>query len=302
MGSLRMPELIQPTSEPALSRHGSIIIVGIVRDIEKSFNRDFEKLSAAFSKFSKIDWHVVESGSKDASVNLLQDYSKKLENFSFDRLEHQSALTRTENMAIARNAYLDYLRAKSRLHTYDYVAIADFNNLNNKLTATAIESCFMNNSWDVVSANQRGRYYDVWALRHPQWSPNDCWEQHAFYRKYMKFPESAITYSMRSRMLRIPRDEAWIEVDSAFGGLAIYKSSILNSNARYSGITSEGKRICEHVPFNLELKAGGARIFVNPALINTRITDHSRRLSLLFTLLRICRYPLNLMMKNRQND
>jgi hypothetical protein len=181
------------------------------------------------------------------------------------------------------------------------VAIADFNNLNNKLTATAIESCFVNNSWDVVSANQRGRYYDVWALRHPQWSPNDCWEQHAFYRKYMKFPESAITFSMRSRMLRIPRDEAWIEVDSAFGGLAIYKSSILNSNAKYSGITSEGKRICEHVPFNLALKAKGARIFVNPALINTRITDHSRRLSLLFTLLRISRYPLNQIMKNRQN-
>jgi glycosyltransferase involved in cell wall biosynthesis len=296
-----MPESIQPTSAPGFSKHGSIIIVGIVRDIEKSFDRDFEKLSAAFSRFSRIDWHVVESGSIDASADLIQEYANKLENFSFDRLEHQSALTRTENMAIARNAYLDHLRSESRLDFYEYVAIADFNNLNNELTASAIESCFINNSWDVVSANQRGRYYDVWALRHPLWSPNDCWEQHAFYRKYMKFPESAITFSMRSRMLRIPSDEAWIEVDSAFGGLAIYKSSILNSNARYSGITSEGKRICEHVPFNFALKAEGARIFVNPALINTRITDHSRRLSLVFTLLRLCRYPLNLIVKKRQN-
>lgn len=279
----------------------SVIVVGIVRDIEKTFKKDFLRISSALRNFSNIDWHLVESGSADASISVLQQYASKLENFSFQNLQLEETSTRTENMANARNAYLNYLRSNSRLDNYQYVIMADFNNLNNKLTFEAIESCFDNSSWDVVTANQKGRYYDAWALRHPLWSPNDCWEQHAFYRKYTKFPESAITFSMRSRMLRIPITSEWIEVDSAFGGFAIYKSSVLNSKASYRGVTVQGKRVCEHVPFHSALKSEGARIFINPKLINARMTDHSRRLSPLFTLLRICRYPLNFLMNSRKN-
>jgi hypothetical protein len=276
-------------------------VVGIVRDIEKSFNQDFQRLSKALNRFLRVDFHVVESGSTDTSVNVLDDFASKVEGFSYKHLEFQASLSRTENMALARNSYLDYLRAESRLDQYEYVIMVDFNNLNKRLTAAAIESCFTNDMWDVVTANQSGRYYDIWALRHPMWSPNDCWEQHAFYRKYMRFPESAVTFSMRSRMLRIPANSEWIEVDSAFGGFAIYRSSILDSMASYLGITDEGKPICEHVPFHSALKSEGARVFINPALINARITDHSRRLSLLSTLLRVSRYPLKLIMKKSYN-
>jgi len=296
-----MPDLSPSDTAPTSPRIGSVIVVGIVRDIEKSFSRDFERINKALNRFSRVEWHVVESGSKDASVDFLDKFASVHENFTFKHLEHQSALSRTENMAIARNSYLEFLRADSRLANFEYVIVADFNNLNNMLTATAIESCFSNDAWDVLTANQQGRYYDAWALRHPLWSANDCWEQYAFYRKYTKFPESAITYSMRSRMLKIPSNSHWIEVDSAFGGLAIYKSAILNSKANYAGITRVGTPVCEHVPFHSTLKAEGARMFINPSLINTRVTDHSRRLTPLFTLLRICRYPFNLIIKSRQN-
>lgn len=284
-------------TSPASPRIGSIIVVGIVREIEKSFDKDFQRLSKAFGKFSSIDWHVVESGSRDASVAVLEDYTKKLENFSFQHLEHQSTLSRTENMAIARNAYLDYLRADSRLDNYEYVIMADFDNLNNRLTAKAVESCFGKDSWDIVTANQKGRYYDAWALRHPLWSPNDCWEQHAFYRKYTKFPESAITFSMRSRMLKIPKNSDWVEVDSAFGGLAIYKAATLRVKASYAGATETGSITCEHVSFHLALRMAGAKIFINPALINTKTTDHSRRLSVAYTCVRILLYPFKSLKK-----
>jgi glycosyltransferase involved in cell wall biosynthesis len=296
-----MSELRPKHNAPSFPRNGSVVVVGIVRNIEKSFNRDFQRLSLALKRFSRIDWHVVESGSTDSSEDVLETYANDRENFSYKHLEHQPQLSRTENMAIARNSYLDYLRTDSRFLRYEYVIMADFNDLNDKLTATAVESCFDHDSWDVLTANQQGRYYDAWALRHPLWSPNDCWEQHAFYRKYTKFPESAITFSMRSRMLRIPSNSELIEVDSAFGGLAIYKSSVFNSKANYVGITDEEKPICEHVPFHSKLKAEGARIFINPALINTRVTDHSRQLSPLFMLLRICRYPFRFLMKNNQH-
>lgn len=279
----------------------SVIVVGIVRNIEKSFAKDIERLSKALKRFTNIDWFLVESGSSDQSITVLERFSKELSNFSFQHVAIEHSATRTENMATARNKYLDYLREESRLNDYQYIVIADFNNLNSTINHEVVESCFKKLDWDVVTANQSGRYYDAWALRHPLWSPNDCWEQHEFFRKYTRFPESAITYSLRSRMLRIPANSEWIAVDSAFGGFAIYKSSALASGARYEGLSENGNKICEHVPFHYSLKGEGFRIFINPSLINTRSTDHSHRISIIFTFLRICRYPLSFMRKRRKN-
>lgn len=270
----------------------SIAIVGIVKDIEKSIEKDISRLSEAFSGFEEITWFLVESSSSDKSEEVLSTLSARIPKFNFVNIPIQQLASRTENMAAARNKYLEYLRENSRFKSFEYVVIADFNNLNNKLSRQAVETCFKRDDWDVVTANQNGRYYDIWALRHPLWSPNDCWEQHSFYRRYTKFPELAITYTFRSRMIKIPRKSDWIEVDSAFGGLAIYKSDLFNSNAKYVGVTKDNKRICEHVPFHETLKNEGARIVINPGLINTRSTDHSKRLSTLFTILRILRYPL----------
>jgi hypothetical protein len=272
----------------------AIIIVGIVRDIASTMTKDMRRLETAFSRFGKIDWFVVESGSTDTSGELLTRISKENPNFKFIELINSETLSRTENMALARNAYLDYLRHNNLFERYKFVVIADFNNLNNRIDASSVQSCFEQTSWDVVTANQSGKYYDAWALRHPIWSPNDCWEQHAFFRKYTKFPERAITYSLRARMLRIPKNSEWIKVDSAFGGLAIYKSNLFGTTAKYVGKTDLGNRICEHVPFHEALVESGAQIFINPRFINAKSTDHSRRLSLIYTLPRIMRYVLKI--------
>ncbi len=279
----------------------AIIIVGIVRNIASTIHKDIQRLNLAFSQFEKIDWFLVESGSTDSSKEILERLSTQNSNFRFTQLKHDADLSRTENMALARNAYLEYLRRDKMFNEYKFVVIADFNSLNNKIDSSAVLSCFEQSSWDVVTANQSGKYYDSWALRHPLWSPNDCWEQHAFFRKYTKFPEKAITYSFRSRMLKIPKASEWIEVDSAFGGLAIYRSSLFGLIAQYAGKTDLGNKVCEHVPFHAALKANGARIFINPRFINTRATDHSRRLSIIFTFLRIIRYPFNLASEFRKH-
>ncbi len=291
MGELSMVDNAQDAEKSKRMSIRSIAIVGIVRDIEKSIEKDVSRLSNAFSDFDEIHWFLVESGSSDKSVEILRALSGKKTKFNFVSIAIQQSASRTENMAAARNKYLEYLRASSRFKNFDYVVMADFNNLNNKLSKHAVQSCFKREDWDVVAANQSGRYYDIWALRHPLWSPNDCWEQHSFYRRYTKIPERAITYAIRSRMIKIPPKSDWIEVDSAFGGLAIYKSHLFSSDAKYFGVTKDYKRICEHVPFHATLKEEGARIMINPALINTRSTDHSLRVNFLFTFFRILGYP-----------
>jgi hypothetical protein len=98
-------------------------------------------------------------------------------------------------------------------------------------------------------------------------------------------------------MLKIPSNAEWIRVDSAFGGLAIYRSEILNSKAIYSGIRGDGRKICEHVSFHSELQENGARIYLNPAFINARVTDHSRRMSSAYTFARVLKYPIRYFLK-----
>ena len=58
----------------------------------------------------------------------------------------------------------------------------------------------------------------------------------------------------------------------------------------YEGKTEAGNMVCEHVNFNKNIKDSGARIFINTSLINTKYTDHSRRITLVFTFMRILRY------------
>lgn len=64
-----------------------------------------------------------------------------------------------------------------------------------------------------------------------------------------------------------------IEVDSAFGGFGIYKTSSL-CDAWYSGRDSSGREVCEHVAFNFGVRRSGAKLYVMPALLNDAAVEH----------------------------
>jgi len=265
-----------------------VVVVGIVKDISKNIQIDYSNFKNALKRFERVKWFLVESNSNDASIYELEKLSKSDADFKYVSIsESPSEESRFLGMARARNVYLDELRSNSEYSKCNYVVVADFNNLNNLINSRAIDSCFTRDDWDVCCANQDGPYYDIWALRHPLWSPNDCWQELEFLRKYVKFPERALYAALQSRMIKIPKDSEWIEVESAFGGLAIYKREIVNES-NYSAYDDSGKITCEHVPFNLGLRLNNKRILINPALINTRYTDHnsetkiSRKLLLFF--------------------
>jgi len=265
-----------------------VIVVGIVKNIEKTLRKDIKNLTKALGFFKEIHWFLVESESSDESISMLSKIKEHNDNFNYQSLSSsiKSRANRTEIMATARNSYLAYLRKNVDKYEFPYIVVADFNLLNNKLSRDSILTSWSNTDWDIVTANQNGPYYDIWALRHPLWSPNDCWEHHSFIRKYVRFPESAITFSIRSRMLKINKNSEWIKVDSSFGGFAIYKSEFLLMDNYYEGLDQNGKIVCEHVTFHKKLNENGARIYINPAMINARYTDHSRQLTLFPTFIR----------------
>jgi hypothetical protein len=269
-----------------------VLVVGIVKNIEKTLKKDIKNIGNALSFFQEVHWFLVESDSSDNSKQTLSELKNANKNFFYTSIEilDKSYNFRTERLAIARNKYLSHIRDRIDTNEFPYIVIADFNLLNSKLSMESVISSWSRTDWDVVTANQSSRYYDIWALRHPLWSPNDCWEQHEFLKKYIKTPEIVNSYSLRSRMLKIPKDSDWIAVDSAFGGFAIYRSSFLLNDVYYEGKNDVGNMICEHVPFNRKIKELGARIFINTNLINAHYTDHSRRMNMFFTFLRLLRY------------
>jgi hypothetical protein len=250
------------------------------------------RFTKAFKNFRSVKWFLVESDSEDNTLNVLKSISDLNSNFSWCTLGEieKQRLARAERLCIARNRYVVELQ-KDDYKSANVIVVADFNRLSNLINEEAILSCWKLHNWSACTANQSGRYYDIWALRHPLWSPNDCWKQYEFLRQYSKFPELTLFSAVNSRMIKIPSDSDWIEVESAFGGLAVYDASVFKY-ARYSGNNSKGEETCEHVEFNQLINKEGGKIFINPQMINTKYTDHSINSSFYSVFARIIKYPI----------
>jgi hypothetical protein len=277
----------------------TIVVCAVARNISSTLNKDFERINLALKMFKKVLWIVIESDSTDQSVETLANLSNKNPNFYFKSLGNlsQKFKSRTEILAYARNAYLEELLTNKKYLNVNLIAIADLNNLNSKLIAEAVDSALALPNWGMCAANQDGPYYDIWALRHELWSPNDCWEQLEFFRKYSNKKNLTLNSSVNMRMLKIPRNSEPIEVDSAFGGFALVSKKLITNSSMYVGKDSRGREICEHISFCEEVRSSGERILVVPSLINTRYTDHSLRSTFMYSIYRNMSYPRKFLRK-----
>ena len=274
-------------------RFNYILIVGIVKNVQETIQIDIDRLELAFDNFARTEFFVVESNSSDNSIETLKQISASKENFSYETIMDfkDGDLLRTESLAFARNKYLEHLRKIPNEAQPDYVAVVDFDNLNNLLTQQTVNTCWENLDWDVCTANQSGHYYDIWALRHKYWSPNDCWQHFNFLVDLGVRTDKAYSIAINSRMIRLSPNSNWVEVDSAFGGFALYKTSTLMA-ANYIGKLSTGEPVCEHVPLHKQIRDSGFRIYINPRLINFKYTDHSKNVFARNKLLRFFKHTL----------
>jgi hypothetical protein len=254
----------------------NILCVGIIRNGETSLRRSVTTLDQAFGFAQKRQWLVIESDSADNTIGVLSDLQKEIPFFSFLSLGFLKNILpeRTHRIAHCRNACLDEISSNPLFKDVEYVVMADLDGVNDALDWKAALSCWTRTDWDACFANQTGAYYDIWALRHPIWSPNDCWEMQSFLESNGIDPIYSSYASIVSRMIEIAPDGPWIEVDSAFGGLGIYRRSILE-NIRFDGVSLSGQRACEWVSFNQTLRTRGYKLFINPKMINGGFNEHS---------------------------
>lgn len=267
----------------------SIAIVGVVRNCENKITDDIKNLQNSTKSFQSVKWLLIESDSDDNTVSSLKLLKSKIANFNFISLGKlkDKLKKRTERIAYCRNKYVEEINNNLNYKDLDYVFVSDFDGTNKLINEEAILSCFLSPiNWDACTANQKGPYYDIWALRHSILGPNDCYEEYSFYRSCGLSEERSKNLAIYSKMITISQSSDWIEVDSAFGGLGIYKKSLFVEN-EYRGLSCQGDEICEHVYFHRLLRSKGANIYINPRLINTDINEHSLQTTFRFKLFRI---------------
>jgi hypothetical protein len=254
---------------------GELAVVGLVRNGQATLAHAVERLAAAMPPAQRVHWMVIESDSEDDTLGVLQQLARQRPGFQFQTLGRLAAQhpRRTDRIAQCRNAGLQWLQAlRESGAPVSHLLMADLDGVNDGLTAAALASCWQRDDWAACTANQVGRYYDLWALRHPVWCPGDCWQEADFLSAHGVPRDRAKMAAVYLRMLHIRPDHDWIEVDSAFGGLALYRADAL-TDLRYAGLTPEGSEICEHVPLHAALRARGGRIFINPRLLNGSAGD-----------------------------
>ena len=258
-------------------------IVGTARNVGRLLASSIRHLHDVFSSLGETRFFVVESNSADDTVAVLRRLSREIPNFLYESLKGlpNGSQWRTTRLAACRNHYLDHLLQQD-LGPSDLVVMADLDGVNSRLSRDGIIDSLGAEGWDVVTANQSGRYYDLWALRHPIWCPSDYRDYSEFLITHGYSARTAHRLSVRARQLRIGVESRLIEVDSAFGGLALYRPWVIKTS-RYEGMTPAGQQVSEHVPFHLGAREAGAQIFINPRMINAHDTEHTNTLKLVRT-------------------
>jgi hypothetical protein len=255
----------------------SLLVVGVARNCEKSVHDDVLRLFDSMKGHGSLSWLVIESDSQDNTVEALRGLERTVPKFRFISLGslRHALPNRTQRIAYCRNKYLEQLDSNPLYADIDYVVVGDLDGVNNLITSDGFESCWMRSGWDVCTANQRGPYYDIWALRHSLWSPNDCWKQCQFLLDHKVPREAALMASVYSKYIVLNETDDWIEVESAFGGLAVYRRAALKG-AQYVGLDEQGESICEHVVLHRTIRKNGHKIFINPAFVNGADSEHIR--------------------------
>ena len=227
----------------------NVIFGGTCRNVGDNIEHVLQNIEKCAKKFNSHSVVIYENDSSDNTRELLQKHKK--DNYYYIFEDNVTESRRTKRIERGRNLVLDKVRELNNDNRYHYLILLDLDDVNkNGEFVNSIDTCFIREDWDVLTANQQGLYYDLWALRNEQLN-YDCWN------------EISDTQPVCSNINIHFEPSQIIEVDSAFGGAAIYKLSSVPDSCKYNGEHSNGMQKCEHVDFNKCIKDNGGKIFIN---------------------------------------
>lgn len=240
----------------------NVIFAATIRNVEPHIKKNLEYIDKCGSKFNSYKVILYENDSSDNTRKILEENKK--DNYIYIFENNITEPLRTMRIANGRNKILNKIREININNEYDFMIMLDLDDINSSgKFVESIESCFKNMDWDVLAGNQSDNYYDIWAFRKKGLLDWDCWKEHAKATKNgMSDSEAKDKYIFGI----LPKFEPskFIEVDSAFGGIAIYKLKSIPNDCNYKGNYDEdNSEQCEHVQFNKCIKNAGGKIFIN---------------------------------------
>jgi hypothetical protein len=260
-------------SEKISALKKKILVCGVIKNGEKGFKNAKKCILNLVERF--YDYRVIihENNSSDNTKNLYMDWAnsdKKLI-FSTDFLSKDfiTAYTprigdyRCEFIARARNIVLSKALL-NEFDDFDYVLMADLDEFG-EWDIQGIINTIENPEfeWDMVCANGS---YDIYPVRSPEFrlSPEII-----SYKLWLKFaPIISVLYSNRLR------NSGWYRVESAFGGIAIYKREALKG-CTYKAFLTE-----QYVDWLLNLDFSQDLLYLqNPKFYSKFISKNLKKLS-----------------------
>jgi hypothetical protein len=256
-----------------------LIVCGAVRNAESALPASLETIDKFMASAETARSYIVTNDNNDRTDAILNGWAGGRPERSIIRLDGMMSAypNRLDRLAAVRNFYL-HDALKRRVSDKTILMVLDLDGPNAKLDVegaiAAVNSVDLD--WSALFANQKQAYYDLFPLRHPLWCPEDCWEQvdnATTFPFRQKKRRAAIRKFVHGRQYKIDVDTPPIEVDSAFGGLGIYKAEVL-TECWYGSRSEHGKIRCDHYFLNKGIKSRGGRLFILPNLLNDAALEH----------------------------
>ena len=247
-----------------IMKQSNVIICGITRDNASNMVQTLDLIDRINGCFQQGYIILYENDSCDKTVEIIQHWKQTRKSYKdlkktkdnvvliSEKLNWPSAISsgglskgRFEKLAYCRNKCLGEIR-KTKYDSVTYVINLDMDLFDCPLDGIA-HSFGCSDQWDSVSANGvygKKTYFDGLAFRNQEFTDTLNFDSQRYGSQLIYSPDLPL-----------------VPVDSAFGGLAIYKRKCL-LDCNYNGDD------CEHVALHQCQKntQGCQRIFMNPAM------------------------------------
>ncbi len=236
----------------------NIVFSGLAKNCLNNVKKNIEFVDKFKEYYPKanIYFFILESDSTDGSKEYLSNINKEyLKIFNLDELE-KKIIIRTERIAFCRNFLLKKIKEEANFSNFLYIPldldIELFKYTSNEEFKNLLIMLKNNKSYDVIFPFSFPYYYDIHALRSNRWNTKNPWHSINSINKYLPIGKFFTRYFFIYRkQKKYNKKLTEIKVESAFGGIGIYKvNKDLFKNLEYSIDLKFGNTSCEHIKFN----------------------------------------------------
>ncbi len=206
------------------------------------------------SRIELVDIFILEGDSIDNSKIILEKYKKKSEiNLLIENNLEEKLSNRVERIAYCRNLLLKEIKNKDI--SYDFYIPLDldvdlFSQITTNEFIEILTLILKNNEIDALFPFSVPFYYDLAALRADGWLEEDIWIKFNKLAKKLKVGKIFLRiFLIFNKQIKQTKNKKLIQVESAFGGIGLYKLKDGTSSLQKYGLTNKAVS-ADHIVFN----------------------------------------------------